>query len=78
MNDYEKSLTTALLTAGLQSIIYESPESCAKRHRAMQQLRTGREPWHRIQLSKAERKGKTPDEIRALRIQKWEHLQEEV
>lgn len=30
------------------------------------------EPWHKIQLSKSERRGKTPEEVQALRKAKWE------
>jgi hypothetical protein len=31
-------------------------------------------PWDDVHLSKAERKGKTPEEIQAMRKQKWEEL----
>ena len=31
-------------------------------------------PWDRIQLSKAERRGKGPEEIQALRKAKWEAM----
>jgi hypothetical protein len=64
-----------MLMAGLQGIIYESPTAKIERRRAMTKQHTSREPWQAVQLSKAERRGKTPDEIRALRIQKWEAQQ---
>jgi hypothetical protein len=73
MNEYMRSL----LIGGLATMIYESPDAARQRRKSMLKMRTGREPWHRIQLSKAERRGKTPDEIRELRIQKWERQQQE-
>jgi len=34
-------------------------------------------PWDGVQLTKAERKGKTPDEIQALRKMKYEEVSSE-
>jgi hypothetical protein len=64
-----------LMLMAVQGIIYESPTAKIERRRAMTKQHTSREPWQAVQLSKAERRGKTPDEIRALRIQKWEAQQ---
>ena len=36
-----------------------------------------RNPWDSVQLSKAERRGKTPEELQALRKAKWEAAQNE-
>lgn len=34
------------------------------------------QPWGNVQLSKAERKGRTPSEIQKLRAEKWRLLHE--
>lgn len=33
------------------------------------------EPWYMMQISKSERKGKTPEQIQELRRAKWEAIQ---
>lgn len=48
----------------------------ARRHTRASSTLRGRsrtpQPWDRVQLSKSERKGKTPDELQALRQRKYE------
>lgn len=61
-------LPMAMITAMMLAQSAEEPrESFAEGQRLPKP-----EPWHKIQLSKAERRGKTPEEIQALRRAKWE------
>ncbi|MBL8968238.1 MAG: hypothetical protein JNG85_14625 [Spirochaetaceae bacterium] len=55
-------LASAMLSGGLPS----------GEPKPRQSLPRGRNPWDGVQLSKAERKGKTPEEIQAMRRAKYE------
>lgn len=71
MKNKRPPLPMAMITA---MMLAQSSEGLPSRDMAEDLPEDMREraPWYKVQLSKAERRGKTPDEIRALRRAKWE------
>ncbi len=62
----------ALIAGALaeMGVLFENPKAKAPRMLRGRQRQSN--PWDRVHLSKAERKGKTYEEVQSLRFQKWE------
>jgi len=69
MNRNNRSkISAALMTAAMMAMINDDRKTY---HEIVSQPKT-LPPWHNVKLTKAERKGKTFEEIQAMRQAKWE------
>lgn len=66
-----KQLTTAMMAASMMGMMGDRNDMVPREDISRAPIRD-HHSWDGVQLSKAERKGKTPDELQALRRARWE------